>query len=476
MYGMLKGKMKGLFGFWVLFAALLLLPSGVLAASVASVNGDNINVREGPGTTSDIVGELNKGDSVTVLEKSGDWYKVKLSNGDGWVLSSFLNLSEQNSDDSADWLYAGAGSNDNQVKPAQTAATAQKEVTLPEWLRPREGKLASAGNSGSTDNSNNTGSTGNSNNSSDTNNSGSKTGEQPFVWDGGELTKIDVCDNSDEVVVTVYATGKMQLSAFTIDNPSRLVLDLTGVIPGDIPSTMQVSSNIVQQVRTALYSKEPVKSRVVLDLMKQSGYKTTLSSDQKTLTVQLDKGQRTVVKSGKKLIAIDPGHGGKDCGAIGCTGLYEKDVTLDVSRQVVDLLKNSGYDAVLTRTDDTYVGLDERTDYANSLNADLFVSVHINSSEAQTPSGTSTHYRSEEGKVLSTYIQSALIAGLGRKDRGVLYNNFAVLRTSNMTSALAELAFISNPEEESLLKTADFRSKAAQAIVQGINNYYRDIQ
>ena len=450
MFRILKGNMNclsGLVGLLVLCVALLIMPSCVMAGSMALVNGDHINVREGPGTSYGIIGELNKGESVAVLDKSSDWYKVKLSNGNGWVAGSFLQVSDHSDTSSAAWLLGSASSAGNTVQPVKTEVSTQKAVpAMPEWLRPREGK--SVPNSTSND-------------------------DKPFVWNGGSLTKIDVRNNNDSVVVTVYATGKLQVNAFTMDNPERLILDLTGVIPGEIPSTINVSSDLVKQVRAAWFSKDPVKSRVVIDLIKPSGYRTTLSNDQKTLTVQIYK--KVKATNGKKLIVIDPGHGGSDPGCIGNSGLFEKDVTLDIAQQVTVLLKNSGYEAVLTRTNDTYVGLDERTDYANKMGADLFVSVHINSSEGQTASGTSTHYRSDEGKVLSTYIQSALMSGLGRQNRGIQYNNFAVLRTSNMTSALAELAFISNPEEEALLKTADFRKKAAAAIVQGINNYYRDM-
>ena len=456
MFGILKGN-RNYLGFWCLLvfcAVLLIMPSYVLASSVASVNGDHINVREGPGTGYAIVGELNKGDSVAVLDKSGDWYKVKLSNGNGWVFGSFVQVSEQNPDNSpAPWLYSSTGSTGNveQVKTEVTPITQKSVQAMPEWLRPREGKSDSS----------NTDDTGQ-----------DKPDEKPFVWNGGSLKKIDVNNNKDSVVVVVYSTDKLMVNAFTIKDPNRLVLDLTGVIPGEIANTINVSSDIVKQVRTAWFSKDPVKSRIVIDLIKPSGYRTTLSNDQKTLTVEIYK--QTKFTDGKKLIAIDPGHGGRDPGCIGNSGLFEKDVTLDIAQQLAVLLKNSGYEAVLTRTNDTYLELDERTDYANKMGADLFISVHINSSEGQTASGTSTHYRSDEGKVLSTYIQSALMSALERKNRGIQYNNFAVLRTSNMTSALVELAFISNPEEEALLKTDDFRKKAANALVQGIKNYYLD--
>jgi N-acetylmuramoyl-L-alanine amidase len=174
-----------------------------------------------------------------------------------------------------------------------------------------------------------------------------------------------------------------------------------------------------------------------------------------------------------KRVCIDAGHGGKDPGAVGPTGLQEKVVTLAVSLQVAQILKAAGLAVKLTRTDDSYVVLSQRADISNQFGADAFVSVHVNSVDNNKAGGTETyhHTMSAPGKKLAAAIQKRLVSALGLADRGVKKENFAVLRLTEAPAALAELAFISNPTEEALLKKPDFLAKAARAIAEGIADF-----
>lgn len=176
-------------------------------------------------------------------------------------------------------------------------------------------------------------------------------------------------------------------------------------------------------------------------------------------------------------IVVDAGHGGSDTGAIG-NGLKEKDITLDVAKRLQSKLSAQGAKVVMTRTSDTYPTLTERVEMANSIGADVFVSIHINSSTSPSASGTETYwnrtYAAAESKELATYIQRELIDELGTKDRGVKEANFYVIKNSKMASVLTELAFISNSNDANLLKTSTFREKAAQAIFQGISAYWKN--
>ncbi|WP_066639162.1 N-acetylmuramoyl-L-alanine amidase [Desulfolucanica intricata] len=415
-----------------------------------------VNVRSGPGTEHNIIGQANTGERLPILEKSGDWYKVKLSGGEGWVAGWLVQLEQGHQTSQNPFLPQnlgqpesnnnGTGSNADQVKTG--SSTPQKSVpTMPEWLRPRE----------------------------DTNppqpDPKPEDPEEPEDWNGPTLSELDVKEKNDEVTITIKATGKFEVNTFTLDNPERLVLDLNGIAPGDVPEAVKVSSDIVKQVRTGWFSNDPVTSRIVVDLKKRLRYTTSLSRDKRTLTVKL-----FVPKPGEelvnRLIVVDAGHGGSDPGAIGPSGIYEKVLTLDIAKKLADLLEEQGARVVLARSDDSYVGLYERTDLANELRADLFVSVHINASTSSSLSGTTTYYYGEQGKELCEFIQPELVSALGRNNLGVRYANFAVLRTSEMPAALVEVAFISNPEEERLLKTEEFRRKAAEAIARGISNYY----
>ncbi len=177
-------------------------------------------------------------------------------------------------------------------------------------------------------------------------------------------------------------------------------------------------------------------------------------------------------------IMIDPGHGGRDPGAAGPSGVQEKVVTLAVAKQVAEILKPVA-EVQLTRDSDIALGADEsadltaRSELANGWKANCFVSIHCNSAANQGATGTEVFCYSlkGEGNLLAKAVHDRLIPGLGLSDRGVKEANFAVLRQTKMPACLAELAFISNPKEEVLLKDSGFQQRAARAIAEGVAGY-----
>jgi len=178
------------------------------------------------------------------------------------------------------------------------------------------------------------------------------------------------------------------------------------------------------------------------------------------------------------IVVLDAGHGGYDPGAIGKT-LKEKEVNLEITLKVGELLTQKGIAVTYTRSDDQFVGLEERSNIANSLNASLFVSIHNNANQLSSISGTETYFyapadtpdlyaqRNERAR-LANAIQTELVANLQRLDHGVKEANLSVLRNTQMPSVLVEVAFISNPTEEALLQNNDFINRAALGIVNGI--------
>ncbi|MEA1924911.1 MAG: N-acetylmuramoyl-L-alanine amidase [Candidatus Altiarchaeota archaeon] len=183
-----------------------------------------------------------------------------------------------------------------------------------------------------------------------------------------------------------------------------------------------------------------------------------------------------VAAASATVVVLDPGHGGKDPGAVGPTGLQEKDVALQVALKTKSLLEASGITVILTRSTDTYVSLSERVNIANNANADLFVSIHCNAFTDPSAHGTETWYSSsapdpDKAKKLAEFVQSELLSQLGLRDRGVKKNGFYVIKYTDMPSCLAELAFISNPNEEVLLADPSFQQKAARGIYEGIMDY-----
>lgn len=174
---------------------------------------------------------------------------------------------------------------------------------------------------------------------------------------------------------------------------------------------------------------------------------------------------------GKHLVFIDPGHGGSDPGALG-NGLQEKDLTLAIALKVGSILKQHDLQVGYSRTTDTYVSLEDRAKLANRSNADIFVSIHINSAKNTLARGVETyHYPgSVKGRELATAIQNSLVASkVFSHNRKVKTANHAVTRLTKMPACLTELGFIVNSQDAQLLKTK--QPEIAHAIARGILNY-----
>jgi N-acetylmuramoyl-L-alanine amidase len=214
-------------------------------------------------------------------------------------------------------------------------------------------------------------------------------------------------------------------------------------------------------------------------------------------------------------VVIDPGHGGHDQGTQGAKGLLEKDLVLDVSKRVGKLVEDKmGAEVIYTRSDDTFIPLEARTALANEKKADLFLSIHANSSPVIRISGVETYYlnfaetkdaidvaarenanahesvfelrdlvqkitmhdKAEESREFANRMQTSLFAFSsheisGSRNRGVKKAPFVVLIGAQMPSILAEIGFLSNPREEALLKRSDYRQRLADALFRGVQRY-----
>ena len=176
-------------------------------------------------------------------------------------------------------------------------------------------------------------------------------------------------------------------------------------------------------------------------------------------------------------IAIDPGHGGKEKGAIGCLGDNEKDIVLEISKYLKKELKHLGAHVVMTRKDDTYVGLRDRVDFVNSHNANILISIHGNAlPDTMNPlehQGTSVFYYYEQAKPLAANILIQMNEQLGTKNDKVRQESFALVRNTDALSVLIETAYLINPEDNANLINPEFQKKCAKAIADGIINYLK---
>ena len=171
-------------------------------------------------------------------------------------------------------------------------------------------------------------------------------------------------------------------------------------------------------------------------------------------------------------VFIDPGHGGYDNGAVK-NGVYEDEINLQISKKIEAKLKARGVQVKMSRYNDTYLSLTERTRMANNEGSDVFVSIHQNSAESPSANGIETFYYSPrtDSKELANDIQNDIINATDAYNRGIKTANFAVIKTAQMSSSLVECGFISNPTEAQNLSSSSYQDKVAEGIVNGIMDY-----
>ena len=177
---------------------------------------------------------------------------------------------------------------------------------------------------------------------------------------------------------------------------------------------------------------------------------------------------------GKVVIVVDPGHGGKDSGALGIGGIREKDIILPIGKRVAEILQQNGVQAVLTRDSDYFVTLQGRVDIAERSNADVFVSVHANSAGADRPevSGLETYYY-DSGLGLARIVHNSILRSVNVRDRGVRKARFYVLRKNSMPAILVEAGYLTGREDASKLPNKLYQNQMAEAIARGVIQYLK---
>ncbi len=293
----------------------------------------------------------------------------------------------------------------------------------------------------------------------------------------------------------------------TLTDPQRVVVDVKNSYIATGKYTYETKGN-TKQIRLGDYENG---ARIVFDVTVEPDIRISLSENKKVLTVLLtakapeelpekpeaepDKPEEEEPETPEAgegpIVVIDAGHGGSDPGAIGYDSegkplLYEKNVNLNISRQVYSLLKKKGVRVYMTRDDDSYVSLAARTEFANALGASLFISIHCNSFTSSDMHGTLVMHHTDEsiaqtygvsGRNVANNILAYLPKAMGTADNGRVNGNaMYVIRKANMPSVIVETAFISNAEDRAKLADADCRKAAAEAIVKGIMDTLEDVK
>lgn len=373
----------------------------------------------------------------------------------------------------------------------------------------------------------------------------------------GEITGLRIGQGGSSVRVVFDATSEFNYNAFLLENPKRLVIDVSGAeVPKSLEKTKD-KNNLMGQVRVGRLDDS--RSRIVFDLQKpviikkafmlapQSTFKwrlavdisvaserefsskvgqsrafsnSTKSSETKSEPAVIADNKQTNVK---KIIVIDAGHGGHDPGAIGYSGVYEKTITLATAKELKRQLDRVGkYKVFLTRSTDIFIPLRQRVQIARKHNADLFLSIHADSAVNRKATGLSVYTLSEtasdkEAAALAERENKAdVISGLNmveqskevsdvlislaqretrnrssefarcieiemRKSVKLIsdthrFAGFAVLKAPDVPSVLLEMGYLSNKNEEKLLRQESYRRKIATSTVNAINRYFEDMK
>ncbi|QSZ26921.1 N-acetylmuramoyl-L-alanine amidase [Aceticella autotrophica] len=330
------------------------------------------------------------------------------------------------------------------------------------------------------------------------------------------IINFDKTEDNGTLTVSIKADGPIKYVKGDISNPDnyRVYFDLQNAVNQVSKERIDINVNGLKDVRIRQFNNDPAVTRVVFDMDHNIPYNVNTSADGKTLNISFnnmkpntaiaenspkpDSNNQTVplataptfVSRGnernpipnKKIICIDPGHGGYDSGAVG-NGLQEKDITLKLALKVRDLLKNS-CNVILTRDSDstswdsrdTYTDLQSRCDIANNANADYFISIHVNCGPGTDGTGfESFYYRNapQASKDLGQKIHDSLAAFYASKgfcDRGYKECGFYVLANTNMPATLIENLFINNPSDAKALSDDNFLNDLAGAIANALKN------
>jgi N-acetylmuramoyl-L-alanine amidase len=320
--------------------------------------------------------------------------------------------------------------------------------------------------------------------------------------------------------------------------PPRIYIDIFGArLAMDSKDPVKVDDGLLRQVRVGQFSQDVV--RVVLDMTSLRNHNVFLLADPYRLVIDVQ-GQnppepsvaltkaKTVAPAAKattspaagiRKIVLDPGHGGRDPGAIGAGGIAEKDLVLSVARKLASKLRQEmGIDVVLTRKDDSFVRLEDRTAIANAENADLFVSLHMNASPSSEARGLETYYldnttdeasirlasrengtarnkvsdlqfilsdmtqnmKLEDSITLAHRLQGSLVSTMAKKmtdvrDLGVKKALFYVLVGARMPSVLVEMFFITNKTEGRAMTQDDYQNAVVDSLYDGIQKYNQTV-
>lgn len=378
-----------------------------------------LNIRSGPGTNYQVVSKIGLYETHQILEQKDEWYKIRIGNIEGWVTGQYVELVSQPLPNSGTSASSSRGSN------------VESEVLIAPIADGKTFKILDSA------------------------------GRPVLLLEGWTSSQYQIRSTSNNTIV------------LEMDGPTQRNYEGKNTRLG------------IQGIK--IY---PQGAKAIIELTFSFPLTQDVNRDDANKITRIQIATMQAQGLSGKVIVVDPGHssvqsgGWLDPGAIGkTTGLKEKDVNLDIAFKLKQLLEQAGARVVMTHSGQTQLSLAQRAWLASNVQADIFVSIHANFSIKGNISGHTTYYYAPVGNALlasqrysrqklASLVQRELVKAGGRKDMGVLEQNFAVLRETSVPSILVETAFLSDPQEERLLGNDAFRQKVAAGVFNGIKAYF----
>lgn len=273
--------------------------------------------------------------------------------------------------------------------------------------------------------------------------------------------------------VTIGLSERLPYTVKMEENPARLVVDIYGAVSNSNWITQKAGLNTVKNVWYEQVTKDVFRAFIELDDPEHWGHQVSYRNNNLVIRI---KPRPKKLEIGQLTIAIDAGHGGSNSGAVGMTGIVEKELNLSMARKVQAILEKRGSTVIMTRSTDRHITNGQRVRNLQDIDPDILISIHCNASVNPMAKGASTYYRHQAFRPLSHSIYQEML-GLGLADFGNVGGfNFVLNAPTEFPSALVEVAFMSNPEDEERLLNPDFHEELAQSIVKGIEKFLKSKQ
>ncbi|WP_373754922.1 N-acetylmuramoyl-L-alanine amidase, partial [Jeotgalibaca porci] len=403
------------------------------------VEASTVNVRLGPGLGYDILTQVQGGSMVNVLDEENEWYKVRLDDGRiGWVASWLINNTEvaasQNLVATINEYSVNLRAENNEQAEVIGSAEAGEVFTL---LYEENGWSQIHYN-----------------------NQTAWVLSELVTITAGTLPNENTTDTTEQV-----ATPTSQDSVVVLQDNVNVRSGPTlqdGVIEvANAGAVYAFQNNIGDFVEVLTNNGE---TGYIANWLVESSVATTTQTRVPAITTTLSEAT----------IVIDPGHGGADPGAIG-DYMYEKQATVDTAAIIAQKLESVGANVILTRTGDESISLEERAYLSNSYGADLFISIHYDSTpEGVYATGTTTYYYADSDNYVADLINDELSKNLPLPNNGSRFGNFLVLRENAQPAILLELGYMNNPDDVATFNTSHYQNLVADSILNALTDYFNN--